>query len=89
MLLFALAFVITLGVYIWVQLYYSSHLPLNPNVGLGQTYRMTVNHGFVVFGTKADYEFYQFSESGFKIGFVCGGIFGALYARSSIARPNK
>lgn len=39
-----------------LEIGYSHNLPSSPQVDTGHVYRMTVNHGFVVYGTKLERE---------------------------------
>lgn len=39
-----------------LEIGYSCNLPGSPQVDTGHVYRMTVNHGFVVYGTKLERE---------------------------------
>lgn len=53
-----------------LEIYYSYHLPGSPNVATGHIYRMTVNHGFVVYGTKIELQLYDTDQEMFPISFA-------------------
>jgi hypothetical protein len=43
----------------WVHLSYSRNLPSNPDERVGRIYRMTVNHGYVRYGTEREFRIRQ------------------------------
>jgi len=67
-----------LGTVVSVHFYYSSHLPRVPNEQSGHIYKMTVNHGFIVYGTERESQLLNLAEKSFPLSCICGLIAGVL-----------
>jgi len=67
-----------LGTVIFLNISYSSHLPGVPNEQSGRIYRMSVNHGFVVYGTKQESQRLNIAEKYLPLAGICALIAGIL-----------
>lgn len=77
--LFALLAVVFMGAILWgvyIHLHYAYDMPNSPQPETGRVYRITVNHGFVVYVTKHDFERADFVLN--KVFWVGMGCFVAL-----------
>lgn len=77
-ILFCFIFLVELGALIGLEIYYSSDLPRIPNEQAGRVYQMTVNHGFVVYGTKQEFQLLRVTRKCIPLGGICGLIAGIL-----------
>jgi hypothetical protein len=68
--MFMYAFLSTLAV-IWMEVSYSNELPKEPNEKNGYTYRMVVNHGFVVYGSKRECQNLKEAKTSLSIAAIC------------------
>jgi hypothetical protein len=76
--LFCFIFLMELCALIGLEIYYSSDLPQIPNEQAGRFYQMTVNHGFVVYGTKQEFQILKVTRKCIPLGGICGLIAGIL-----------
>ena len=71
-----LAVLVTAG---GMELYYSGYLPPMPDVQKGRIYRMVVQHGFIVYGTKQEFQRLRIVRDYFLlVAIICGGTAGVL-----------
>ena len=56
---------------VWLHLSYSSNLPIAPDEKSGHTYRMVVNHGFVVYGSEREFRVFRWVENTQPFAIVC------------------
>jgi hypothetical protein len=88
--LFCFIFLVELGALIGLEIYYSSDLPRIPNEQAGRVYQMTVNHGFVVYGTKQEFQLLSVTKKCIPLGAICGLIAGILnFKYRDFASPAK
>jgi len=69
--LLCLFLVFWIGVNIVLEIHYSSHLPRISEASTGHVYEMTVNHGFVVYGTNQELRYLMAARKSFPIAFAC------------------
>jgi hypothetical protein len=55
----------------YLEIHYSSALPKKPNNSSGRLYQISVNHGFIVYGTLREVELLHYA----KISFLASSIF--------------
>jgi hypothetical protein len=82
-LLVSIFFVGLLSV-IGLEIYYSSNLPRAANKQDGFVYKMTVNHGFVVYGTETEFQILKVSREYFPVACTCGLAAGLLNYKYSV-----
>jgi hypothetical protein len=78
MVLFMVAFMLSLVFVVKVEISYSSSLPGAPDQSLGRIYRMTVNHGYIVYGTLREFKLLNLATDSFEIGMLLALIAGLL-----------
>jgi hypothetical protein len=88
-ILFCFIFLVGLGTVISLELYYSSHLPRVPDGQTGRVNQMTVNHGFVVYGTKREFQLLRVTKEGLPLVCICGLIAGILNFKYRDFTPPK
>jgi hypothetical protein len=76
--LLLLIFFADLGTVLFLNVSYSSHLPQDSDEKAGRIYRMNVNHGFVVYGTKQEFQRLNLTEKFLPLAAICGLIAGIL-----------
>jgi hypothetical protein len=74
-------FFAALGTVSFLNVYYSSHLPEAPNIQTGRIYRMSVNHGFIVYGTKQEFQRLSVAEKCLPFAGIGAFIAGLLNAK--------
>ncbi len=71
-------FFVGLAAVICLEIYYSSNLPRAADKQRGAVYQMTVNHGFIVYATKGEFELLKTAREFLPIACICGLAAGVL-----------
>ena len=61
------SFLVCLGAFVFIHLYYYETLPSAPDEGAGRTFKMEVNHGFVRYGSGGELRAFRVIEEVFPL----------------------
>ena len=67
----SLLFISCVGINICLELHYASSLPKVSDIQTGHVYQMTVNHGFVVYGTREEFRLLTVARRCFPLAGAC------------------
>ena len=81
-------FIAGLGAALFLNMFYSSHLPGVPDEKAGRVYRMNANR-FIVYGTKQEFQRLRVAETCLPIAGICGVIAGILNFKYRVFSPPR